>query len=82
MSRIEESEKPVSNQVQGSNTNNNTAVAEVSQTQPPQQVSQTASGSSKTQSNSSGNNIVGVHYKIGRKIGEGSLGIIYEGIFD
>ena len=27
----------------------------------------------------SGPNIVGVHYKIGRKIGEGSFGIIYEG---
>lgn len=25
------------------------------------------------------NNVVGVHYKIGRKIGEGSFGIIYEG---
>ncbi|RCI02332.1 casein kinase I [Rhizopus stolonifer] len=25
-------------------------------------------------------NIVGVHYKVGRKIGEGSFGIIYEGI--
>lgn len=26
-----------------------------------------------------GNNVIGVHYKIGRKIGEGSFGIIYEG---
>lgn len=25
--------------------------------------------------------IVGVHYKVGRKIGEGSFGIIYEGMF-
>lgn len=24
-------------------------------------------------------NIVGVHYKIGKKLGEGSFGIIYEG---
>lgn len=24
-------------------------------------------------------NVVGVHYKVGRKIGEGSFGIIYEG---
>lgn len=29
---------------------------------------------------SAGTNVVGVHYKIGRKIGEGSFGIIYEGI--
>lgn len=28
---------------------------------------------------SSNTNTVGVHYKIGRKIGEGSFGIIYEG---
>lgn len=26
-----------------------------------------------------GTNIVGVHYKIGRKLGEGSFGIIYQG---
>lgn len=25
------------------------------------------------------NNVVGVHYKVGKKIGEGSFGIIYEG---
>jgi len=28
---------------------------------------------------SSSPNVVGVHYKVGRKIGEGSFGIIYEG---
>jgi casein kinase 1 len=28
---------------------------------------------------SSSPNIVGVHYKVGRKIGEGSFGVIYEG---
>jgi hypothetical protein len=27
-------------------------------------------------------NIVGVHYKIGKKLGEGSFGIIYEGKMD
>ncbi|KAK6198661.1 casein kinase I [Scheffersomyces amazonensis] len=32
------------------------------------------------QSSSSSNNIVGVHYKVGKKIGEGSFGIIFEGI--
>jgi casein kinase 1 len=26
-------------------------------------------------------NVVGVHYKVGKKIGEGSFGIIYEGFF-
>lgn len=25
-------------------------------------------------------NVVGVHYKVGKKIGEGSFGIIYEGM--
>ena len=34
----------------------------------------TTSSSSVTSSN-----VVGVHYKVGRKIGEGSFGIIYEG---
>jgi casein kinase 1 len=28
---------------------------------------------------SSSTNVVGVHYKVGRKLGEGSFGIIYEG---
>lgn len=28
---------------------------------------------------SSSNNIVGVHYKVGKKIGEGSFGVIFEG---
>lgn len=30
-------------------------------------------------SSRSSNNIVGVHYKVGKKIGEGSFGVIYEG---
>jgi casein kinase 1 len=43
-----------------------------------QQQQQTPSNTgSKTQQG--GNNVIGVHYKIGRKIGEGSFGIIYEG---
>ena len=29
----------------------------------------------------SSSNVVGVHYRVGRKIGEGSFGIIYEGDF-
>jgi casein kinase 1 len=35
----------------------------------------------RTNSSSSvtSSNVVGVHYKVGRKIGEGSFGIIYEG---
>lgn len=28
----------------------------------------------------SSHNVVGVHYKVGKKIGEGSFGIIYEGM--
>lgn len=31
-------------------------------------------------STQSSNNVVGVHYKVGKKIGEGSFGIIYEGM--
>lgn len=27
-------------------------------------------------------NVVGVHYKVGKKIGEGSFGIIYEGVMN
>ncbi|GAA5813032.1 kinase-like domain-containing protein [Thamnidium elegans] len=38
---------------------------------------QTRTSSSNSVSSS---NVVGVHYKVGRKIGEGSFGIIYEGI--
>lgn len=35
--------------------------------------------SSGSHSSSSSNNIVGVHYKVGKKIGEGSFGVIFEG---
>jgi casein kinase 1 len=38
---------------------------------------QTRTNSSTSVSSS---NVVGVHYKVGRKIGEGSFGIIHEGI--
>jgi len=34
---------------------------------------------SKSQSSSSSSNVVGVHYRVGKRIGEGSFGIIYEG---
>lgn len=30
-------------------------------------------------SSSSSSNVVGVHYKVGKKIGEGSFGVIFEG---
>ena len=40
----------------------------------PQRQTRTNSSSSVSSSN-----IVGVHFKVGRKIGEGSFGIIYEG---
>jgi hypothetical protein len=29
----------------------------------------------------SSSNVVGVHYKVGKKIGEGSFGVIFEGKF-
>lgn len=30
-------------------------------------------------SSSSSSNVVGVHYRVGKKIGEGSFGVIFEG---
>lgn len=30
-------------------------------------------------SNSSSSNVIGVHFRVGRKIGEGSFGVIFEG---
>ncbi len=30
--------------------------------------------------NSSSNNVVGAHYRVGKKIGEGSFGVIFEGV--
>ncbi|CDH53074.1 casein kinase i [Lichtheimia corymbifera JMRC:FSU:9682] len=38
----------------------------------------TKSTSSKSMSSSS-TNIVGVHYRVGKKVGEGSFGVLYEG---
>lgn len=38
--------------------------------------SQTAPG---TPTAGSSSNVVGVHYKVGKKIGEGSFGVIFEG---
>ena len=38
------------------------------------------SHSNGSQSKLSSPNVVGVHYKVGRKIGEGSFGVIYEGL--
>lgn len=35
--------------------------------------------SSHPHSSSSTSNVVGVHYRVGRKIGEGSFGVIFEG---
>ena len=34
---------------------------------------------SHSHSSGSSNNIVGVHYRVGKKIGEGSFGVIFEG---
>lgn len=39
----------------------------------------TSSMSSSLHSTHSSSNVVGVHYRVGKKIGEGSFGIIYEG---
>lgn len=42
-----------------------------------------AGGNSTSTSSGSGgsSNVVGVHYKVGKKIGEGSFGVIFEGAF-
>ncbi|KAJ3338662.1 casein kinase I [Gonapodya sp. JEL0774] len=45
-----------------------------------QPTSQQQGSSSKIGSHGVGPNVVGVHYKVGKKIGEGSFGIIYEGV--
>lgn len=34
-----------------------------------------------TSSHTNGPNIVGNYYKVGKKIGEGSFGVIFEGVF-
>jgi hypothetical protein len=57
------------------------------QQQQHQQHQQQATSGSQQQMGSTGKlhtssspNVVGMHYKVGKKIGEGSFGIIYEGI--
>ncbi|KAJ3232075.1 casein kinase I [Chytriomyces hyalinus] len=35
---------------------------------------------SNSNSNSTNNNMIGTHFKVGKKIGEGSFGVIYEGL--
>ncbi|KAL2913770.1 Palmitoylated plasma membrane-bound casein kinase [Polyrhizophydium stewartii] len=53
---------------------------QLQQSQQPQQTQQSIpASSSSNRLHSAGPNVVGVHYRIGRKIGEGSFGIIYEG---
>jgi len=37
------------------------------------------SGASGSSSSSSSSGVVGIHYRVGRKIGEGSFGVIFEG---
>ncbi|KAH3666151.1 hypothetical protein OGAPHI_004340 [Ogataea philodendri] len=63
---------------------NPSATAQYSSTNaPPQGQSQSASLAQQQQlqqsSASSGSQVVGLHYKIGKKIGEGSFGVIFEG---
>lgn len=41
--------------------------------------SSAVNNNSSSNSNSNSNNTVGLHYKIGKKIGEGSFGVIFEG---
>jgi hypothetical protein len=37
------------------------------------------SAAESTSASASSSNVVGVHYRVGKKIGEGSFGVIYEG---
>ncbi|KXS19120.1 kinase-like protein [Gonapodya prolifera JEL478] len=46
----------------------------------PHQGATALTGSSSKVGHGGGPNVVGVHYKVGKKIGEGSFGIIYEGV--
>ncbi|KAJ3024489.1 UNVERIFIED_CONTAM: casein kinase I [Siphonaria sp. JEL0065] len=41
---------------------------------------QVASSSSSSKKNALSHNVVGMHYKVGKKIGEGSFGMVYEGV--
>ncbi|KAJ3206050.1 casein kinase I, partial [Entophlyctis luteolus] len=47
--------------------------------QQPSSSQATVSGSSSSKSSLS-HNVVGMHYKVGKKIGEGSFGMVYEGV--
>lgn len=42
-------------------------------------VYEASKGASSTMASSSSSNVVGVHYRVGKKIGEGSFGVIFEG---
>ncbi|KAE8240233.1 hypothetical protein A4X03_0g8569 [Tilletia caries] len=60
------------------------SAAPASSSQQQQQQQQLAVAQAQTQgqsssSSSSSSNIVGVHYRVGRKIGEGSFGVLFEG---
>lgn len=37
--------------------------------------------STVSSSSQSSTNIVGVHYRVGKKLGEGSFGVLYEGLY-
>jgi serine/threonine protein kinase len=39
----------------------------------------TSTADSTGASSSPSSNVVGVHYRVGKKVGEGSFGVIYEG---
>ena len=45
----------------------------------PAALAAAAASHNPSSSNSSNNSVVGLHYKIGKKIGEGSFGVIFEG---
>ena len=45
----------------------------------PAALAAAAASHNPSSSNSSNNSVVGLHYKIGKKIGEGSCGVIFEG---
>ncbi|KAI9350034.1 kinase-like domain-containing protein [Zopfochytrium polystomum] len=89
--QIQQSQPPP--QVTTPSTPNKTGAADGSHQQPAQSSSRhhtqvpaganaqlAAMGGSSGKLHSSSPNVVGMHYKVGKKIGEGSFGIIYEGV--
>ncbi|CAH6721263.1 casein kinase I homolog 1 [[Candida] jaroonii] len=63
-----------------SNSNQNISNQQISQSNTQTNINGNLnSNTSSSSSNNNNNSVVGLHYKIGKKIGEGSFGVIFEG---